>query len=254
MLGEGEPTPGPLRSVARRGRPFPALLHFPLPTLPSTRRTLLGGYRCTSCYSELLADPLTLLQDLPASLAKNRVLPSFSELKVMAPSSSSKKSPQQQQPTLRTLRHGAATTSAGSPTSKQPKLRATAALTVKEQIARRAAKPLIQGRQFKWISPAQRINEMQVDMSRVRDRRDMLEGEDDDSKDDETHSLFAHSLQTSQLINLTLPFIAFSRSVSSKARSLPLVIHHRQAIVQAVCEALKGNQHDVELCGEAILE
>lgn len=163
--------------------------------------------------------------------------------------SSSKKG----QPTLRTLRHGATTKHGATSKSTKPE-RATAALSVKEQIARRAAKPLIQGRQFKWISPAQRINEMQVDMSRVRDRRDMLEGEDETTKDDQTHSLFAHALQTSQLINLTLPFLKFSRSIEPKARSLPLVIHHRAAIVQAVCEALKGNQHDVELCGEAILE
>jgi U3 small nucleolar RNA-associated protein 20 len=157
----------------------------------------------------------------------------------------------QKPPTLRTLRHSASYSR--STTDKPAKTRSTASLSVKEQIARRAAKPLIQGRQFKWISPAQRMKEMQVDMSRVRDRRDMLEGEEE-AGTDETHSLFAHSLSRSALINLSLPFIAFSRNVEPKARSLPLVIHHRHAIVTAICSAMRGAQKDVELCGEAILE
>lgn len=151
---------------------------------------------------------------------------------------------------MRSLRHSAASNrSKGS----SAKTRATASLTVKEQIARRSAKPLIQGRQFKWISPAQKMKEMNVDMARVRDRRDMLEG-DDAAGVDETHSLFAHALTTSALLNLSLPFIAFSRSIEPKARSLPLVIHHRQAIVAAICSTLRGKKNDVELCGEQVLE
>lgn len=150
---------------------------------------------------------------------------------------------------LRTLRHSAS--SIRSPSVA--KTRSTASLTVKEQIARRAAKPLIQGRQFKWISPAQRMKDMTVDLGRVQDRREMLEGEDAGGVD-ESHSLFAHALTTSALLNLTLPFIAFSRSLYTKARSLPLVIYHRHAIVQAICLALQGKKADVELCGEQILE
>lgn len=166
----------------------------------------------------------------------------------MAALSSSKQT--KGEPTLRTLRHGASSSS--NRTAAKP-ARATAALSVKEQIARRAAKPLIQGRQFKWISPAQKLKEMQVDMSRVRDRREMLEGEEE-AADDQTHSLFGTGLQRSALINLTLPFIKFFRAVEPRSRSLPLVIHHREMIVGAICEALKGPQHDVELCGESILE
>lgn len=151
---------------------------------------------------------------------------------------------------LRSLRHSAAAT-------RQPKTstktRATASLSVKDKIARKAAKPIIQGRQFKWISPAQRIKDMNVDMTRVRDRREMLEGEDQ-AGDDEAHSLFSHALAASAQLNLSLPFIAFSRSVEPKARSLPLVIHHRQAIIHAICSALKRPHSEVELSGEHILE
>lgn len=92
-----------------------------------------------------------------------------------------------------------------------------------------------------------------MDMSRVRDRREMLEGEEE-AEGDETHSLFGTALGRSALINLTLPFIKFSRQVEPRSRSLPLVIHHREKIVGAICEALKGPQAEVELCGEAILE
>lgn len=152
--------------------------------------------------------------------------------------------------TLRSLRHSAAAT---RPAKVVTKTRATASLTVKQKIARRAAKPIIQGRQFKWISPAQRMKDMSVDMGRVRDRREMLEDEAA-AGDDETHSLFAHALATSQQLNLSLPFIAFSRQVEPKSRSLPLVTHHREAIVAAVCSALRSPQADVALSGEHILE
>lgn len=155
--------------------------------------------------------------------------------------------------TLRTLRHKASpsTNNNGNTKSQSPQMRAKQ-LTVKERIARRAAKPIIQGRQFKWISPAVKLQEMDVDMSRVRARRDMLEG--DEEGVDESHSLFSHALSTSALLNLSLPFIAFSRSIEPKARSLPLVIYNRQAIVEAICIALRGKKGDVELCGEGILE
>lgn len=152
--------------------------------------------------------------------------------------------------TLRSLRHSANAKRTEKVTTKT---RATAGLSVKEKIARRAAKPIIQGRQFKWISPAQRMKEMSVDMARVRDRREMLEDEAQ-AGDDETHSLFAHALATSAQLNLSLPFIAFSRQVEPKARSLPLVIHHREAIVAAVCAALRGPETAVALSGEHILE
>lgn len=82
----------------------------------------------------------------------------------------------------------------------------------------------------------------------------MLEGEEDATEDDEQHSGFATALNRSGLINLSLPFIAFFRTVEPKARTLPLVIHHRDKIVEAVCSALKSNQKDVELSGETILE
>ncbi|KAK4705352.1 hypothetical protein P7C70_g863, partial [Phenoliferia sp. Uapishka_3] len=168
----------------------------------------------------------------------------------MAPTERTDKGKESGSSTLRSLRHSAAATRTAKP---QPKTRATASLTVKEKIARRAAKPIIQGRQFKWISPAQRMKEMNVDLSRVRDRREMLEDEAA-AGDDETHSLFAHALATSAQLNLSLPFIAFSRAVESKSRSLPLVIHHREVIVQAVCSALRGPQVDVALCGEHIMD
>lgn len=155
-------------------------------------------------------------------------------------------------PTLRSLRHTAAGRDHGAD-GPPKKTRSTAALTVKEKIARRSAKPLIQGRQFKWISPAQKLKEMNVDMARVRDRRDGIEGEDAAGVD-ETHSLFSHSLGASCLLNLTLPFIAFFRLLEPRSRSLPLVVYHREAIVKTICSTLRGKTSDVELCGESILE
>jgi U3 small nucleolar RNA-associated protein 20 len=127
-------------------------------------------------------------------------------------------------------------------------------LTPQEALAKRAAKPLLaKGHHFKWHSQSQQMKEMTVDMQRVRERRDMLEGEDE-AGEDETHSLFGTALGRSSLINLSLPFIAFSRSIEPKTRSLPLVIHHREAIVEAVCRVLRSSAHDIELCGETILE
>ena len=156
-------------------------------------------------------------------------------------------------PTLRSLRHSASTSRDASTTNRSGKTRSTASLTVKEKIARRSAKPLIQGRQFKWISPAQKMKEMTVDMARVRDRRDGLEG-DDAGGVDETHSLFSHSLGASCLLNLTLPFIAFFRSLEPLSRSLPLVVYHRENIIKTICATLRASPASVELCGESILE
>ena len=92
-----------------------------------------------------------------------------------------------------------------------------------------------------------------MDMARVRDRRDGLEG-DDAGGVDETHSLFSHSLGASCLLNLTLPFIAFFRSLEPLSRSLPLVVHHRENIVKTICATLRASPASVELCGESILE
>jgi U3 small nucleolar RNA-associated protein 20 len=124
---------------------------------------------------------------------------------------------------------------------------------VKEQIAKRASRPVIKGRQFKWISPAARIGKMKVDLDAVRDRREMLEGEEE-GKEDEMHSLFGHALQQSLLINLSIPFNRFNRKIEKSTRSLPLVVHFRKEIVEALCEVLAGPSNEVELCGETILE
>lgn len=97
------------------------------------------------------------------------------------------------------------------------------------------------------------MKEMNVDMSRVRARRDGLEGDDADGVD-ETHSLFSHSLGASCLLNLTLPFISFFRSLEPCSRSLPLVIHHRERIIKTICATLRGPAASVELCGETILD
>lgn len=156
--------------------------------------------------------------------------------------------------TLRSLRHHAAGSGSGAKPTKDPKkLRSTAALSVKEQIAKKASNPVIKGRQFKWISPAARIGKMKVDLDAVRDRRDMLEGEDE-GRDDEMHTLFGHALQQSLLINLSIPFNRFHRRIEKWTRSLPLVVHFRKEIVETLCEVLAGPSHDVELCGETILE
>ncbi|GAA5859644.1 hypothetical protein JCM8547_006176 [Rhodosporidiobolus lusitaniae] len=154
------------------------------------------------------------------------------------------------QSTLRSLRHAA-------PSSAQPKpdkkLRSTASLTVAERIAKRAEKPLIKGKQFRFQSPADKLAAMKVDLDAVRDRREMLEGEAE-AEDDAMHSLFGHALQQSQLINLSLPFVRFSKKVNKWSRSLPLVIHFRRELVQAVCEALSAGIKDAELLGETVLD
>lgn len=151
--------------------------------------------------------------------------------------------------TLRSLRHAAPQSARAAPA----KVRSTANLTVKEKLARRGLKPLIQGRQFKWISPREKIKAMVVDLGAVRDRRNRLEG---DTGEDlaETHSLFSHALNASCLLNLSLPFIAFYRSLEPKCRSLPLVIHNRDTIVKIICATLRGPTTQVELCGETLLE
>lgn len=155
--------------------------------------------------------------------------------------------------TLRSLRHNASSSSSSKPSKDPKKLRSTSSLSVKEQIAKRASKPVVRGRQFKWISPAARIGKMKVDLDAVRDRREMLEGEDE-GKEDEMHSLFGHALHQSLLINLSIPFNRFNRNIEKSARSLPLVVHFRKEIVEAVCETLAGPSNEVELCGETILE
>ncbi|GAA6011855.1 hypothetical protein JCM11491_000772 [Sporobolomyces phaffii] len=155
--------------------------------------------------------------------------------------------------TLRSLRHNAASAGSSRAAKDPKKLRSTSTLSVKEQIAKRASRPVIKGRQFKWISPAARIGKMKVDLDAVRDRREMLEGEDE-GKEDEMHSLFGHALQQSLLINLSIPFNRFNRKIEKWTRSLPLVVHFRKDIVEALCEVLAGPSHEVELCGETILD
>ncbi|GAA6061993.1 hypothetical protein JCM10212_004271 [Sporobolomyces blumeae] len=155
--------------------------------------------------------------------------------------------------TLRTLRHNASAAESSKPRKDARKLRSTAALSVKDQIAKRGSKPLIKGRQFKWISPAERTRKMKVDLDGVRDRREMLEGEDE-ADDDEMHSLFGHALHQSLLINLSLPFNRFTRKIEKWTRSLPLVVHFRKEIVESICTVLAGPSHDVDLCGETILD
>ncbi|GAA5862548.1 hypothetical protein JCM1840_004222 [Sporobolomyces johnsonii] len=169
----------------------------------------------------------------------------------MAPSNNSRKpNPSGSSSTLRSLRHAASSTSK----PKEPKkTRSTASLSVAERIAKRAQKPLVKGRSFRFVSPAARLAKMKVNLDAVRDRREMLEGEDE-AKDDEMHSLFGHALQQSLLINLSLPFGRFSKKVEKSARSLPLVVHFRKDLVEAVCEVLAGPTKDVELCGETILD
>jgi len=156
------------------------------------------------------------------------------------------------QPTLRTLRHDAKTSSPAKPsTARQP---AAASLrTADERLAAAAQKPLVSGPLFRWKSPAERMKAMKVDLGRVAATRAMLEREEEAEGDDQ-HSLFGHALANTQLINLSLPFIAFSRSIEPKTRSLPLVVHHRHAIVQAICYAMRASKREVELCGEHILE
>ncbi|GAA5834879.1 hypothetical protein JCM11251_002051 [Rhodosporidiobolus azoricus] len=152
--------------------------------------------------------------------------------------------------TLRSMRHAA---SSSSKPKAEKKVRSTASLTVAERIAKRASKPLIKGRQFKFVSPADRMAAMKVDLDAVRDRREMLEGEDE-AEDDTMHSLFGHALAQSQLINLSLPFVRFSKKVEKWSRSLPLVVHFRKELVEAVCEALSNGMHDTELLGETVLD
>ncbi|GAA5897320.1 hypothetical protein JCM6882_001857 [Rhodosporidiobolus microsporus] len=152
--------------------------------------------------------------------------------------------------TLRSLRHAASSSSKPKP---EKKVRSTASLSVAERIAKRSQKPLIKGRQFKFVSPADRLATMKVNLDAVRDRREMLEGEDE-AEDDAMHSLFGHALAQSQLINLSLPFVRFSKKVEKWSRSLPLVLHFRQELVEAVCEALSSGTHEVELLGETLLD
>lgn len=163
--------------------------------------------------------------------------------------------PAHKHPTLRALRHTSNTNNAKTTTSTRKDIapqKATATLSVKEKIARRSLKPIIQGRQFKWISPAQKMKEMIVDLVAVRTRRNRLEG--DQGQVDETHSLFSHALISSCLLNLSLPFVAFFRSLEPKSRSLPLVVHHRNDIVKSICTTLLSPAAQVDLCGETILE
>ncbi|GAA5956052.1 hypothetical protein JCM21900_002578 [Sporobolomyces salmonicolor] len=169
----------------------------------------------------------------------------------MAPSISSRKPKSSgSSSTLRSLRHAA---SSSSKPKEPKKTRSTASLSVAERIAKRAQKPLVKGRSFRFVSPAARLARMKVDLDAVRDRREMLEGEEE-AKDDEMHSLFGHALQQSLLINLSLPFGRFFKKVEKSARSLPLVVHFRKDLVEAVCEVLAGPTKDVELCGETILD
>ncbi|GAA5866298.1 hypothetical protein JCM3774_006608 [Rhodotorula dairenensis] len=154
--------------------------------------------------------------------------------------------------TLRSLRHAAATSSAAG--AKPPKkVRSTASLTVAEKIAKRGAKPLVKGNNFRFVAPSDRLAKMKVDLEGVRDRREMLEGEEDAEADD-MHTLFGHALQQSQLINLSLPFIRFSKRVEPHSRSLPLVLHYRRQLVEIICQTLSGPANEVELCGESVLD
>ncbi|BGP36520.1 U3 snoRNP protein [Rhodotorula kratochvilovae] len=153
--------------------------------------------------------------------------------------------------TLRSLRHAAGAASSPKP---QKKVRSTATLSIKERIAKRAEKPLIKsGRNFRFVAPTDRIAAMKVDLEAVRDRREMLEGEDEADADD-MHTLFGHALQQSQLINLSLPFIRFTRTVERMSRSLPLVVHYRRELIEAVCELLSSGSKELELAGESVLD
>ncbi|SCZ90492.1 BZ3500_MvSof-1268-A1-R1_Chr1-3g02022 [Microbotryum saponariae] len=175
------------------------------------------------------------------------------------------------QPTLRTLRHHASTGSnAASSTGPVPAPNAMSTLTPAERIALHAQKPVIKGPLFRWKSPAQLIAATQVDLQRIQARREMLHQADTSSTstapelsepttegDHFQTTLFGQSLQASQLINLSSPFIAFTRDVGKKASSLPLVVHYRKQIVGSLCDALSLGKHsrsEIELCAETILD
>ncbi|GJN92260.1 hypothetical protein Rhopal_005290-T1 [Rhodotorula paludigena] len=152
--------------------------------------------------------------------------------------------------TLRSLRHSAASSSSPKPSKK---VRSTASLSVAERLAKRAEKPLVKGNNFRFVAQTERLAKMKVDLDAVRERRDMLEGEDE-AQEDDMHTLFGHALQQTQLINLSLPFTRFSRRVEPWSRSLPLVVHYRRELVEAICEVLSSGAKEVELCGESILD
>lgn len=94
---------------------------------------------------------------------------------------------------------------------------------------------------------------MDVDLTRLRERREMLESEDE-AEDDATHSLFGHALANSAQLNLSLPFARFYKALEPLSRSLPLVVHHRERIVKQLCQALLAPRNEIELAGETILE
>lgn len=124
-------------------------------------------------------------------------------------------------------------------------------LSVKEQIALKAQKPLVQGRQFKFISPAARMRSLDVDLARVRSRAETLAKEDETSTQ---QTLFGTALESTTLLNLSRPFVTFWRKTEKISKSLPLVVHHRDEIVDALCEGLRAPPGDLLLVGETLLE
>ncbi|SCV68516.1 BQ2448_637 [Microbotryum intermedium] len=145
-------------------------------------------------------------------------------------------------------------------------------LTPAQRIALHAQKPVIKGPQFRWRSPAQIMASTQINLESVQARREMLHQADTTTtaatlqggvpettptEADFQTTLFGQSLQASQLINLSLPFLAFTREIGNKASSLPLVIHYRKSIVDSLCEPLSLDKHtrsEIELCAETLLD
>lgn len=72
----------------------------------------------------------------------------------------------------------------------------------------------------------------------------------DDDPDDlaATPSLFSQALSRAALSDLSLPLQQLNRRVAKLSRSLPLLVHHREEVVEAVCRTLRlevdGNGDD----------
>ncbi|PWN28722.1 hypothetical protein BDZ90DRAFT_217753 [Jaminaea rosea] len=89
----------------------------------------------------------------------------------------------------------------------------------------------------------------------------MRRDEDDDFDTEEARmaalqasTAFGSALNAWSELNLTVPFVALLRSISQQSLSLPLLIHYRSSIVEALCSTLLTRESDSHLAYEPVLD
>ncbi|EGG04265.1 uncharacterized protein MELLADRAFT_108574 [Melampsora larici-populina 98AG31] len=100
---------------------------------------------------------------------------------------------------------------------------------------KRSAKDFVDTR-FKFSSAASRSKKLKVNLSHVVTAHPSLALELEDKDGHDCH--FSPALKNATLENLSIPFTKLYRNIEPITRSLPLLLHHKDQVIDACCAAL----------------